>query len=121
MIKLLALLLRGVKVGKLLTTGGAMLLSLGVYGMVFGWRYAAGFVAMILVHEMGHYVAARQLVKAWKFRADDRAHGNFWVARLETRAGYALAYIGLLLFLGIRTHDLHDLHELLSTMTAPSR
>lgn len=41
MIKLLALLLGGVKVGKLLTTGGAMLLSLGVYAMVFGWRYGA--------------------------------------------------------------------------------
>lgn len=86
--------------------------------MVFGWRYAAGFVSMIFVHEMGHYVAARQPVKAWRFRADDPAHGNFYVARLETRAGYALACIGLLLFLGIMPHDVH---EMLSTMTAPSR
>ena len=37
-----------------------MLLSLVVYAFVFGWRYAAGFVALLFVHEMGHYIAARQ-------------------------------------------------------------
>src|SRR5499427_8847364 len=37
-----------------------MLLSLAIYATIWGWRYAAGFVALLLVHEMGHYVAARQ-------------------------------------------------------------
>ena len=60
MIKLLALLLSGAKLGKLLTTGGTMLLSVVVYAFIWGWRYAAGFVALIFVHEMGHYIAARQ-------------------------------------------------------------
>jgi len=60
MIKLLMLLLSGAKFGKLLTTGGTMLISLVVYGFIYGWRYAAGFVALIFVHEMGHYIAARQ-------------------------------------------------------------
>lgn len=27
---------------------------------LYGWRYAAGFIALIFVHEMGHYLAARQ-------------------------------------------------------------
>jgi Zn-dependent protease len=27
---------------------------------VFGWRYAAGFIALLFVHEMGHYIAARK-------------------------------------------------------------
>ncbi len=58
--KLLLLLLNGAKFGKLLTTGGTMLLSVGVYAFIFGWWYAVGFVLLILVHEMGHYVAARQ-------------------------------------------------------------
>ncbi len=58
--KLLLLLLSGLKLGKVLTTGGTMLLSLVVYAFVFGWRYAAGFVVLLLVHEMGHYIAARQ-------------------------------------------------------------
>lgn len=60
MIKLLALLLSGVKLGKLFTTGGTMLLSVLVYAFVWGWRYAVGFVALLFVHEMGHYIAARQ-------------------------------------------------------------
>jgi len=58
--KLLLLLLNGAKLGKLLTTGGTMLLSVFAYSFIFGWWYAAGFVALIFVHEMGHYVAARQ-------------------------------------------------------------
>ncbi|MGA3704591.1 site-2 protease family protein [Ralstonia pseudosolanacearum] len=60
MAKLLILLLSGLKFGKLLTTGGTMLLSVMAYAFVFGWRYAAGFVVLLFIHEMGHYVAARQ-------------------------------------------------------------
>ena len=60
MIKLLLLLLSGAKLGKLLTTGGSMLLSVVLYAFVFGWRYAVGFVALMFIHEMGHYIAARQ-------------------------------------------------------------
>jgi Zn-dependent protease len=59
-IKLLLLLLSGAKLGKLLTTGGTMLISLVAYAFIFGWKYAAGFVALLFVHEMGHYVAARR-------------------------------------------------------------
>lgn len=37
-----------------------MLLSMVVYSFIFGWWYAVGFVLLILFHELGHYVAARQ-------------------------------------------------------------
>ena len=37
-----------------------MLLSVVAYAFIFGWWYAVGFVALIFVHEMGHYLAARQ-------------------------------------------------------------
>jgi Zn-dependent protease len=57
--KLLLLLLSGAKLGKLLTTGGSMLVSVLVYSWIFGWRYALGFVLLLFVHEMGHYLAAR--------------------------------------------------------------
>ncbi|HWU84430.1 MAG TPA: site-2 protease family protein [Rhodocyclaceae bacterium] len=60
MTKLLFLLLGGLKFGKLLTTGGTMLLSVFAYALFYGWQYAAGFVALMFVHEMGHYLAARQ-------------------------------------------------------------
>lgn len=58
--KLLFLLLNAAKLGKLLTTGGTMLLSVAVYAWIFGWPYAVGFVLLLLCHEMGHYIAARQ-------------------------------------------------------------
>jgi Zn-dependent protease len=54
-LKLLALL----KLGALLPAVATMLLSMAVYGEVFGWWYAVGFVGLIAIHEMGHYVAAR--------------------------------------------------------------
>src|SRR6266436_512091 len=37
-----------------------MLLSLVVYASIWGLPYAAGFIALLFVHEMGHYLAARQ-------------------------------------------------------------
>jgi Zn-dependent protease len=57
---ILLLLLSGLKWGKLGATGGTMLLSLAVYATLWGWRFAAGFIGLMLLHEMGHYVAARQ-------------------------------------------------------------
>jgi len=60
MIKLLLLLLSGAKLGKLLVSGGSMLLSVLLYAWVYGWRYAVGFVALMFIHEMGHFIAARQ-------------------------------------------------------------
>jgi Zn-dependent protease len=56
---LLALLLAG-KLGKILLSGGSMLLSIAVYAQLYGWKYALGFVLLLLCHEMGHYIAARQ-------------------------------------------------------------
>lgn len=43
----------------LLKTGGTMLLSIGVYAMMWGWKFAVGFVVLLFVHECGHLVAAR--------------------------------------------------------------
>lgn len=57
---LFLLLFSGLKWGKLAASGGSMLLSLAVYATIWGWRYAAGFIALLFAHEMGHYVAARQ-------------------------------------------------------------
>lgn len=57
--KLLLTLLAAGKLGKVLLTGGTMLISVFAYALVFGLPYAIGFVLLILVHEMGHYLAAR--------------------------------------------------------------
>jgi Zn-dependent protease len=60
MIKLLLLLFGGLKYSKVLLTGGTMLISLAAYSMLWGWRFALGFIVLLFLHEMGHYLAARQ-------------------------------------------------------------
>ncbi len=35
-------------------------ISVGAYALIWGWRFAVGFVLLILVHELGHYVEARR-------------------------------------------------------------
>lgn len=235
MIKLLLLLFSGLKFGKILTTGGTMLISLVVYAWIYGWRYAAGFIGLLFVHEMGHFIAARQrgldvgaptfipflgawiemkdmphdaeteayvglagplvgtvgalacyyiareggadlkwllavsyggfflnlfnlipvspldggrvtavlsprlwllgapmlvglfvwqpnpvllivalmaapqVMKAWKYKADDPAHQGYYVASAETKLNYGVAYLGLLIFLALMTHGVHEM------------
>jgi Zn-dependent protease len=58
--KLLIWLISAGKLGKVLTTGGTMLISVFAYALVFGWPYAVGFVALLFLHEMGHFLAAKQ-------------------------------------------------------------
>ncbi len=235
MIKWLLLLFGALKFSKLLTTGGTMLLSVGVYAWIYGWRYAVGFVGLLFVHEMGHFIAARQrglkvgaptfipflgawiemkdmphnaeteayvglggpligtlgalacyavardggpelmwllavsyagfflnlfnliplspldggritavlspklwllgapilvglfwlnpnpvllivallaapqVFKAWKFKADDPSQADYYLASAQTRWIYGTAYLGLLVFLAVMTHDVHEM------------
>lgn len=57
--KLKALLLVLPKL-KLLTTSGTMLVSVAAYSLIWGWRFAAGLVGLIFVHEMGHVLQLRR-------------------------------------------------------------
>ena len=59
MIKLVLLAFAGLKFGKIALSAGSMVLSLAVYAAIWGWPFAAGFVALLFVHEMGHVIAAR--------------------------------------------------------------
>jgi Zn-dependent protease len=43
-----------------ITTLLSMLAFFGVYWSIFGWRFAAGFVLSIYIHEMGHVMALRK-------------------------------------------------------------
>ena len=45
---------------KLLTTSGSMLVSVAAYALIWGWSFAAGFVALLFIHEMGHYIQLRR-------------------------------------------------------------
>jgi Zn-dependent protease len=44
---------------KFFTLAFSMLASLWVYALAFGWQFAAGFVLLLAVHEMGHVVVLR--------------------------------------------------------------
>jgi Zn-dependent protease len=45
---------------KLLASSGTILVSLGAYAVIWGWSFAAGFIALLFVHEMGHVIALRR-------------------------------------------------------------
>jgi len=45
---------------KLLTTSASALVSVAAYSLFFGWWFAAGFVVLLFIHEMGHVIALRR-------------------------------------------------------------
>ncbi len=50
---------------KLFVTAGTALVSVAAYSIFFGWEFAAGFVVLLFLHEMGHvFQLRREGVKA---------------------------------------------------------
>jgi Zn-dependent protease len=45
---------------KFLSTSASMLVSIGAYALIWGFQFAIGFVALLFVHEMGHYIQLRR-------------------------------------------------------------
>jgi Zn-dependent protease len=45
---------------KVFTTSASMLVSVAAYSLIWGWRFAVGFVLLIFVHEMGHVLQLRR-------------------------------------------------------------
>jgi membrane-associated protease RseP (regulator of RpoE activity) len=39
---------------------GGIFLAVGGYALIWGWRFAVGFVLLILVHELGHFLEAQR-------------------------------------------------------------
>jgi Zn-dependent protease len=37
-----------------------MLVSIAAYALIWGWRFAVGFVLLLLVHELGHVIQLRR-------------------------------------------------------------
>jgi Zn-dependent protease len=57
--KLKALLLLLPKI-KVFSTSATMLVSIAAYSLIWGWKFAVGFVALLFVHEMGHVIQLRR-------------------------------------------------------------
>jgi Zn-dependent protease len=45
---------------KVFTTSASMLVSVGAYSLIWGWKFALGFVLLLLVHEYGHVIQLRR-------------------------------------------------------------
>ena len=45
---------------KVFTTSASMLVSVGAYSLIWGWKFALGFVLLLLVHEYGHVLQLRR-------------------------------------------------------------
>jgi len=45
---------------KLFVTAGSMVVSVGAYALLWGWKFAVGFVLLLFVHELGHVVELRR-------------------------------------------------------------
>jgi Zn-dependent protease len=39
---------------------GSIFIAVGGYALIWGWSFAVGFVALILLHELGHYIEAKR-------------------------------------------------------------
>jgi Zn-dependent protease len=49
-----------IKGAKFLTTSATMLVSVAAYAFIWGWSFAVGFVALLFVHEFGHWIQLRR-------------------------------------------------------------
>src|SRR5215208_2811353 len=45
---------------KVVTTSLSMVVSVGAYSLLWGWKFALGFVALLFVHEAGHALEAKR-------------------------------------------------------------
>jgi Zn-dependent protease len=39
---------------------GSIFIAVGGYALIWGWRFAVGFVLLILAHELGHFLEAKR-------------------------------------------------------------
>lgn len=56
-----ALVALALKLGVAFAKLASIFVAVGGYALIWGWRFAVGFVLLILVHELGHFVEARRL------------------------------------------------------------
>ncbi len=49
-----------IKFGFLAVKFFSIFISVAAYALIWGWKFAIGFVAMILIHELGHFFEAKR-------------------------------------------------------------
>jgi len=95
----------------MLKVSAGMLISIGFYAMLFGWRFAVGFILLLFIHETGHLIAARMVglkvslpvfipfMGAMILLKD--APPNAWIESIVGIGGPLLGSLGALLVAGL--------------------
>jgi Zn-dependent protease len=96
---------------------GAVFIAFGGYTLIWGWRFALGFVVLIFIHEMGHWIEAKRegLNPQWPvfipFLGAYVKHtgGNPWQTARVAIAGPIVGGLGALAFYVVGRSDGSDL------------
>jgi Zn-dependent protease len=56
----IALVIAGAKWGFVLVKFSSIFIAIAAYALIFGWKFAIGFVVLIFIHELGHYIEAKR-------------------------------------------------------------
>jgi Zn-dependent protease len=55
-----ALVIAAAKFSFVLVKFSSIFIAIAAYALIFGWKFAVGFVALIFIHETGHYIEAKR-------------------------------------------------------------
>jgi Zn-dependent protease len=50
----------GAKWSFVLLKFSSIFIAIAAYALIFGWKFAVGFVLLIFIHELGHYIEAKR-------------------------------------------------------------
>ncbi len=56
----IALVIAGAKFSFVLLKFSSIFIAVAAYALIFGWKFAVGFVLLIFIHELGHYIEAKR-------------------------------------------------------------
>jgi Zn-dependent protease len=56
----IALAIAGAKWSFVLLKFSSIFIAIAAYALIFGWKFAVGFVLLIFIHELGHYIEAKR-------------------------------------------------------------
>ena len=92
---------------------GAVFIAFGGYTLIWGWKFALGVVALIFVHELGHFIEAKRegLNPSWPVFIPflgayvKHTRGNPWQTARVAIAGPILGGVGALVCFAIGTSN----------------
>jgi Zn-dependent protease len=56
----IALVIAAAKFGFVFLKFSSIFIAIAAYALIFGWKFAVGFVLLIFIHELGHYIEAKR-------------------------------------------------------------